>query len=147
MTTPRVPLYAMAGLGVVALLITGGARLAGIEPVQVRRAPIAAAADLRFADLADGSVQVVDAHDGRVVDTLPPQSNAFLRTVMRGFAQARVRAGIDDQQPFRIERNVDAHLSLSDPVTGRRVELNPFGEINAETFGRLIPADAQRTRG
>lgn len=147
MTTARVPLFAMAGLGVVAILITGGARLAGVETVQVRRAPVAVAADLRFEDLTDGAVRVVDARDGRIVDTLPPQSNAFLRTVMRGFAQARLRNGIGDDKPFRIERNVDAQLSLTDPVTGRRVELNAFGDLNANTFGRLLPAEASRARG
>ncbi len=147
MSTARLPLFAMAGLGVIALLITGGARLAGVETVQVRRTPVVAAADLRFEDLADGAVRVVDARDGRVVDTLPARSNAFVRTVMRGFAQARLRNGISDDKPFRIERTVDAQLSLTDPVTGRRVELNAFGDLNANTFGRLIPAEGQRIKG
>ena len=145
MSVPRLPLLATLSLGAIAILVASGARLVGIQPVQVRHSVVSESADLRFADMSDGSVEVSDPRDGHVVDVLPPRTNAFLRTVMRGFAQARLRAGIGGEVPFRIERTVDAHLSLSDPQTGRRVQLDPFGNLNANTFGRLLSGGARRT--
>ena len=117
------------------------ARLARVETVRVPPSPIVASADLKFHDAEDGSVQVINASDGRPVTTLAPGTNAFVRMVVRGLVRVRVRAGIGPEIPFRLEQAADRHIALADPATGRRIELTGFGDLNAAAFARLMPVD------
>jgi hypothetical protein len=44
--------------------------------------------------------------------------------------------------PFRIALETDGRLLLSDPATGRTVDLRAFGPTNLEVFARLLPDSA-----
>lgn len=135
---PRGALVAAAGL--ITLAIAGAAfgRLGG----QTTAAPPAAAVEtrqLRFSDRADGAVVVTES-DGDLVSVVAPGTNGFLRGVLRGLAQERLRRDVGDETPFELTRWSDGRLSLTDPVTDRHVYLEAFGPSNLAPFAALLDA-------
>lgn len=105
-------------------------RIAGLEVVQTRA--------LHFQDRADGTVVVLEAPDNTLVDELMPGEHAFIRTVLRTLARARVNNGFDDQEPFHLTRWSNGHLTITDPTTGKRINLGSFGETNVGAFETLM---------
>jgi len=101
--------------------------------------PAVAARDLRFEDRPDGSVNVIDAHDGKVVTVLAPGTNGFLRATLRGLARERRIEDAGKTTPFRLTGYADGRLTLEDPDTGRRIDLEAFGQTNLSVFVRLLP--------
>ena len=114
-----------------------------------RAAPVVVNADvleeraLRFADTADGEVQVIDAVSGDVLETLTVGDGGFLRATLRGLARDRRAFGVGDEVPFHIKRYSTGQLMLVDPVTHRHVDLVAFGPINAGVFARYLAASTR----
>ncbi len=136
---PRGPLIGAALLVGVALLGVTAVRLTGMETTKVADSPAISEAELRFEDRSDGSIVVLAARDGSLVDTVAPGTNGFLRGTLRGLARERHRQGIGPEQAFRLVAHADGRLTLMDPTTGRRVDLEAFGPTNAGVFARLLP--------
>lgn len=97
--------------------------------------------ELRFIDEADGSVRVLDASTGVVLDTLVGEEG-FVRSAVRGLAQARKQQGIGAERPFLLVRRPDGGINFEDPATGRKISLEAFGSTNAAAFKRLLPQSA-----
>lgn len=95
---------------------------------------------VRFIDRPDGAVVVRHADDDRLLAVLDPGSNGFVRGVLRGLARERKRQGIGMEPAFEISRWEDGHLSLADPTTAQKVELNAFGPTNVGSFTSLLVA-------
>jgi putative photosynthetic complex assembly protein len=136
---PRAALIGAGSLVVASLLFVGVARLTGYGPAKPPVSSIVQASDLRFEDRTDGAV-LVYATDGRLVDTLPPGTNGFVRGVLRGLVRERRADRIGSQPPFRLTRWADGRLSLDDPSTGRHVDLEVFGPTNAGAFADILIA-------
>jgi putative photosynthetic complex assembly protein len=102
-----------------------------------------ASRDLRFLDRDDGGVAVYSAPDGRLVHVLPHGTNGFARGVLRGLARDRRRSDIGSEQAFRLVRFADGRLSLDDPATGRRIDLDAFGPTNVAVFARLLTQEGE----
>jgi putative photosynthetic complex assembly protein len=136
---PLPPLIAAAALVLFALLAVATVRLTGVGAARVADAPGVASHELRFEDRPDGSIAVLDARDGRVVE-IATGPNGFLRGTLRGLARERKRQGIGAEQPFRLTARADGRLTLEDPATGRRVDLESFGPANAGVFGHMLAA-------
>ena len=119
---------AAAGVG----RMTGAASLelaqtaAGDHPIKVR--------ELSFTDQWDGSVLVRDQSSGVRVARLAPGSAGFVRDVMRGLAKAREMRGLGAAQPFTLSLSARNRLSLTDPSTGRLIDLEAFGRDNRAAF-------------
>ncbi len=96
--------------------------------------------DLRFEDRADGAVLIYSSPQDRLVDTLPPGTNGFVRGVLRGLVRERRADHIGAAPPFRFTRWADGRLSLDDPSTGRHVDLEVFGPANAGAFADILIA-------
>ncbi|MFN8720345.1 MAG: photosynthetic complex assembly protein PuhC [Rhodospirillales bacterium] len=94
--------------------------------------------ELHFADGADGSVIVTDARTGRTVQTVPPGAGGFVRGVLRGFARERRRSDMGPETPFVLSRHADGRFLLTDPLTGRVVDVGVFGPDNSAAFARLM---------
>ena len=103
---------------------------------------VVAMRELRFADRADGGVEVTNAADGSVIAELDPQSNNFVRALMRGLVRQRLREDLGPEVPFKLTAFSDGELTLEDPTTHRSVSLGAFGTSNAEAFVKLLPLKA-----
>lgn len=138
---PRAPLIAVAILVIGSLLAVSAVRLTGVGATHVVEAPAVAVREFRFEDRPDGSIVVFDAHDQRLVDTVAPGTNGFLRGTMRGLARERQRRGVGAAPPFRMVGHADGRLTLEDPTTGRHIDLGSFGPTNAAVFARIMASD------
>lgn len=95
---------------------------------------------VRFVDMSGGRVAVIEDSTKRTVAVLAPMTFGFVRTVMRGMAFNRRRAGQGHDAPFWISRRAGNQFYLTDPKTKRTMYLNAFGLTNAKTFGLLLTA-------
>ena len=136
---PVLPLAAMAALVLGCLVSVGAARLSGLSTVQQADAPTLSTRQLRFEDRDDGSIAVLEAGSGTLLYTVAPGTNGFLRSTMRGLVRERKREGQGPELPFELLGRADGRLTLLDPATGRRIDLESFGPTNSAVFARLLP--------
>ena len=107
-------------------------------------APPVASRELLFRDQPDGAVAVFDAKNPTVpIEVVAPETNGFLRATMRGLAQQRLRQDANRQIPFRLTGWADGRLTLTDPTTGRKVEMEAFGITNEKVFAHLLTVKAK----
>ncbi len=148
-SSPRVEGWPLALIGaVIAISIA----YAGWSQYQKANAPVLPVVDvlesreLVFSDGRDGSVHVRDPRSGEALEPIVGEAG-FARGVLRGLAQARLRAGGKPGEPFVLSRESDGGLRLSDPFTGRVVDLTSFGPDNARVFQSLLQVRQQDPRG
>ncbi len=137
---PRGVLIAATALIALTIVAAATARWTGIGRVQTAEGDRGRVVELRFEDRADGGVDIRDAANGRLVDTLAPGSSGFVRTVMRSLVRERRQHADDRQTPFRLIEWTDGRLSMEDPATGRHIDLGAFGAPNTAAFARLMTA-------
>ena len=135
---PKLPLAAMGALVLASLIGVSIVRLTGVSASQQPDAPTVQTMDIRFEDKTDGSIAVIDAKTGALLSTVAPGTNGFLRSTMRGLVRERKRQGIGPETPFELLGRADGRLTLSDPSTQRRVDLESFGPANSAVFAALI---------
>lgn len=148
---PRGILWAAGGMIALSLISVGWVRLTGNGPDQLRAAgrdPLTGAPvverSLRFEDRADGSVAVIDAASGRTVAEFHGEQG-FVRGSLRALTRERKMRELGAEQPFELIAHADGRLTLHDPATGKRVELESFGPSNAANFSRLLPQPGRTT--
>ncbi len=141
---PRGPLLAVGALLLCVLLAVTAVRLSGMGAVRVPDAAASQVGSFRFVDASDGAVQVIDATTGRALSRIEPGTNGFLRSTLRGLARERRRQALGADAPFELIGRADGRLTLLDPATGRRVDLESFGPANARVFAQLLQAQAAR---
>jgi putative photosynthetic complex assembly protein len=100
-------------------------------------APTTQVRALHFEDRADGSVAVIDARSGAEIDRVHGEAG-FLRGSLRALTRARQLRGLGPGVPFELAARADGRLTLSDPVTGERIDLESFGPTNAAVYARLL---------
>jgi putative photosynthetic complex assembly protein len=142
-TLPRGALVGAGALVALTLVLAAAARLSGYEPAKPPAGAVVDRCDLRFVDRADGAVLVYSSGDDRLVDTLQPGTNGFVRGVLRGLVRERRADHVGAAPPFRLTRWANGRLSLDDPSTGRHVDLEVFGATNAGAFAEILLAAAQ----
>lgn len=143
-TVPRSVLLAAAAMIVLSLGLAASARRS--HRAESRAAPALESIEVRFADRPDGSIAMLAAHSERQLSVVPPRSNGFIRGVLRGMFRARRLESIGQKGSFRLAREADGRLSLQDPQTGRRVDLDSFGPTNSAAFAQLLTAGRQASR-
>jgi putative photosynthetic complex assembly protein len=135
---PRSALIGAAVLVVMTLLLATVVRVSGIDIRSLPDPRPLITRELKFKDLPDGGVAVMDGRSGHLIQVLAPGSNGFLRATMRNLAHERRRQGFDDSVPFRLLASPEGRLVLEDPTTGEHLELEAFGQTNAAVFARLL---------
>lgn len=135
---PRPVILAAGALLLVALAGVATVRLTGAGAVQVPDATAVTVREFLFEDRSDGSIAILDARSKQQVDSVAPASNGFLRGTMRGLARERKRQGVGPEIPFQLIGRADGRLTLVDPGTSRRVDLESFGPTNAAVFAKLM---------
>lgn len=143
-TLPRGALAGAAALLALSLGLVGIARITGYQPAKPPASAAVDRRDLRFVDRADGAVLIYAGADDRLVDTLAPGTNGFVRGVLRGLVRERRADHVGAEPPFRLTRWADGRLSLDDPSTGRHVDLEVFGPTNAGAFAQILLDTAPR---
>jgi putative photosynthetic complex assembly protein len=141
---PRGPLLGAGALLGGILLATLAVTTTGVGRSHRADAPVVAEAALQFKDQADGSIAVTDALDHHLIDTVAPGTNGFLRGTLRGLARERKRESAGAVQPFLLSSHSDGRLTLFDPATQRRVDLESFGATNEGVFARLLALSNNR---
>jgi putative photosynthetic complex assembly protein len=139
---PRRALLGAAGVLGLCVAAVATLRLAGFSP----RQPDARAIDerqLRFADRADGGIDVIDAEGGAVIDRVRGEQG-FLRGTLRGLARERRRRGLGADVPLLLVARADGRLTLADPATGQRIDLESFGPTNAAVYARWLDRSSTR---
>jgi putative photosynthetic complex assembly protein len=99
---------------------------------------VVAQRSLMFVDAPDGTVIVNDAASNKRVAVLPAKSNAFIRTTMRGIAHAGDHEFAVQNHAVLLTMWEDGRLTLDDPVSGRRLDLEAFGKDNAGAYASLL---------
>lgn len=144
---PLFPRFVLIGAGVVVavtiLLAAVTVNFIGIDTYPPT-APAVASLSLRFEDRPDGSVAVLDARNDAVLDVLAPGSNGFVRGTLRGLARQRKLEDVGPATPFRLTAYADGRVALEDTGTGRRIDLEAFGQTNLQAFARLLSLPAAR---
>jgi putative photosynthetic complex assembly protein len=143
---PRFALVIAGTLVGTVLLATTVARVVGMQPTASPVAERAAAhvaaikaRDLRFVDQSDGSLSVLDAKSGDTAGGVAVgATSGFIRGVMRGLARERHKYGVSAKPSFRLTLWANGQLSLTDPSTGRVIELSGFGDTNRAAFLALL---------
>lgn len=138
---PRAVLLGAAGLLAFVVVSVTASRLTGLGHTGQVQSAAVSSYELVFRDRADGAIEVVDPTNQRVVSVVQSGSNGFMRGTLRGLARERKRSSADLDMPFRLTRFADGRLTLEDPTTGRRIDLEAFGPTNAQSFARLIAGE------
>lgn len=135
---PRWFLLGAAALVLFSLASVGLVRLTGNGPDQRRAAePSTVERPLRFEDRPDGSIAVVDGRTGTLVASVQGEQG-FLRGALRALSRERRARGLGPEQPFQLVARPDGRLTLIDPVTDQRIDLESFGPTNAGKFASLL---------
>ena len=135
---PRWFLLGAAALVLFSLASVGLVRLTGNGPDQRRAAePSTVQRPLRFEDRPDGSIVVVDGRTGELVASVQGEQG-FLRGALRALSRERRARGLGPEQPFELIARPDGRLTLVDPVTEQRIDLESFGPTNAGKFATLL---------
>ena len=140
-TFPRWVLWTAAFL----LLFTLGAvalvRITGNGPDQLAAATVSERL-LRFEDRAGGGVAVIDGETGKLLTTMTGEQG-FFRGALRALARDRIARKIGSEQPFKLISRTDGRLTLFDPVSGQRIDLDSFGPTNAAVFVPFLTMQPQ----
>lgn len=135
---PTPVLLAAGALMLIAVIGVATVRFTGVGAVQVPDAQAVTVKEFLFEDRNDGSIAILDARSRLQVASVAPESNGFLRGTMRGLARERKRQGVGPEVAFQIVGRADGRLTLIDPGTSRRVDLESFGPTNSEVFAKLM---------
>jgi putative photosynthetic complex assembly protein len=143
---PRAPLLGAGVLIAMTIALAAGPRLGYLPPVATatservaHHVAVVETRSLRFTDRADGALVIDDVGRGTVAAVLPHGvNNGFIRGVLRGMARDRKLRDVGPQAPFTLTLFADDALTLSDPSTGRNIELGSFGPTNKQSFADLL---------
>jgi putative photosynthetic complex assembly protein len=137
------PRSVLIGIGVLVLAVftaTAVVRLSGVS-IHEPDAATLQSRSLRFEDGPAGSVLVIDALTGTTAASINGEQG-FLRGTLRAMARERRKAGAGAESPFDLILRADGRLTLVDPVTRERIDLESFGPTNQAVFTRLLSAGA-----
>ncbi len=133
---PKWVLYCAGGIIAFSLISVGLIRITGNGPDQLAAAPTVQRS-LLFQDQKDGGVLVADGLTGEKLTVLHGEQG-FVRGALRALARERYSRGIGSDKPFDLIARVDGRVTLMDPSTGQRVDLESFGPTNTAEFSRFL---------
>lgn len=129
---PRWVLWTVASLLVFIMGAIAMVRITGNGPDQLAAATITERL-LRFEDSPDGGVAVIDGETGKLLTVITGQQG-FFRGALRALTRDRAARKIGPEQPFKLISRTDGRLTLFDPISGQRIDLESFGPTNAAVF-------------
>ena len=133
---PQWVLYCAAAILAFSLISVGLIRVTGNGPDQ-RAAAATLQRSLVFQDQKNGGVRVEDGVTGETLTVLHGEQG-FVRGALRALSRERYSRGIGSSAPFDVIARVDGRVTLFDPSTGQRVDLESFGPTNTAEFTRFL---------
>ena len=118
------------------LILVAVVRYSGVD-IRYADSPSQQVRLLRFADMDNGDIGVINAQDGSELARFSGEQG-FMRGALRAMARERKRRDIGPQQPFELHARTDGRLTLIDPATHRRLDLESFGPTNTAEFARFL---------
>jgi putative photosynthetic complex assembly protein len=125
----------LGSLLLVTLIGVGFARIQGYSAQQADAATVWQR-DLIFTDGPEGTVLVIDAHSKKEIAKFEGEQG-FLRSTLRALVRERRREGMGAETPLNLIGRADGRLTLLDPSTHQRIDLEAFGPANAAVFANL----------
>ena len=144
LVVPRPMLLGAASLVLFALIVTGAARLTGAGVAEAPQAEVVQTLNLQFRDEPDGGVSVYDHDAGERIWLYEPETGGFVRVALRALAHDRLVKGGAPEEAFRLNRLANGRLVIEDPVTGRSIGLEAFGDDNEQDFAQLLSVKGER---
>jgi putative photosynthetic complex assembly protein len=138
---PILPRWFVTGAALIMLGALGGTaamRLSGASAQQIPDAPVQSERHLKFDDMPSGSIRVTDAVQGETILEVAPGAQSFFRGAVRALVRERKKLGIGDEYPFHLVSRTDGRLTLMDPLSKQRVDIESFGPSNAAIFVELL---------
>ena len=89
-------------------------------------------------DLANGAVGIFHAESGVAIVRYESGQGAFVRTIFRSLVRDRRVRGVSAEPVFILYRLAGGDLIVEDPSTHSRIQLEAFGEPNAEHFRQML---------
>ena len=138
---PKWILYFAAGIISFSLISVAVVRLTGNGPDQIAAAAVSERL-LKFQDMPDGGISITDGTTGAPVAELQGEQG-FVRGALRALTRERRAREIGSSAPFKLTARVDGRLTLTDPATGQRIDLESFGPTNAAVFAGFLAPSAK----
>ena len=96
---------------------------------------------LVFADSPDGDILVKDFPQGAVIARFEGEQG-FMRGTLRAMARERRSRNLGSELPFELVAHGQGRLTLIDPSTQYRIDLESFGPTQMAKFAQLRDAQA-----
>lgn len=138
---PRWILWFSAFMIAFSLLSVGLIRVTGNGPDQLAERVVQARA-LVFLDAEDGAVWVKDGDSGATLTHLYGEQG-FVRGALRALSRERLARGLGPQAPFQLQAKANGALTLIDPSTDQRIDLEAFGPSNVAQFAQFLDMPAR----
>ena len=141
---PRLLLRAVMGLVLFSIVAVLVGRTTEVGLVMTPESRPAEEIGLTFDAQPGGEMIVRDADSGATVAVLPADGDGFIRGVLRGLERGRALNRLETAPVYVLTRWADGRLSISDPETDERFDLNGFGTDNLAAFARLLPSRGEQ---
>ena len=89
-------------------------------------------------DLPNGAVGIFHAESGAAIVRYESGQGAFVRTIFRSLVRDRRVQGVSAEPIFILYTLADGDITVEDPSTNSRIQLEAFGEPNAEHFRHML---------
>ena len=89
-------------------------------------------------DLPNGAVGIFHAESGAAIVRYESGQGAFVRTIFRSLVRDRRVQGVSAEPIFILYTLADGDITVEDPSTHSRIQLEAFGEPNAEHFRQML---------
>lgn len=139
------PLIAMGGVVLITLALVISVKLGLFErqavPEQNRiesGVQVAETRSIRFHDGADGTIWVADAVSGEELGRYSQNEGGFVRATARAMVLTRQQNNLGPAVPFELIVWDNGGMTLSDPQTGRKLELTSFGTRTHEIYQDIM---------
>jgi putative photosynthetic complex assembly protein len=137
---PRLVLRAAIGLILFSIVAVVIGQMTERGLVMTAPAAMVEERSLTFEKLPTGELAIRDGEDERMVALLPEGKDGFILGVLRGLNRTRAVTRTSGPEVYVLTRWDDGRLSLTDPLTDERIDVNGFGRDNLAAFAQLLPS-------
>jgi putative photosynthetic complex assembly protein len=140
---PRIVLRALIGVVLFSFFAVLVAKYTGYGVMMTPQSAAAETRLLQFDVQSNGEMVVRDHESGAEVALFGEGEGGFIRGVLRGLARSRALERMEEGDVFLLTRWEDGRLSVTDPITQERFDLNSFGVDNLQAFAQLLKSQEE----